>query len=105
MLILCGMVESPILKVTLLTLSMCLSTLTAGGALCNHLDISNEMSGILYGVTNTCATLTGIYGVGITAALIDYGFDWSFPFDVVACLYLLAAAAFLQFGDVVKVFP
>lgn len=88
------------------------------------------MSGILYGVTNTqahtrtphhdlleqgcprqiacafrCATLTGIYGVGLTATLIDYGFDWSFPFDLVACLYLLSAAAFLQFGDVVKVFP
>ena len=42
-LILCGLVESPPLKVTLLTLSMCLSTLTSGGALCNHLDISNQV--------------------------------------------------------------
>eukprot|EP01043_Picozoa_sp_COSAG02_P046112 COSAG02_NODE_4284_length_5548_cov_60.092127_6_plen_65_part_00 len=58
-----------------------------------------------YGVTNSCATLTGIYGVSATAALLDYGFDWSFAFDVVAVLYVLAAACFLQFGDVVKIFP
>ena len=60
---------------------------------------------VRYGLTNTCATLTGIYGVSITAALIDYGFDWSFAFDVVAVLYLLAAACFMQFGDVKLIFP
>ena len=47
----------------------------------------------------------GIYGVSTTAALLDYGFDWSFAFDVVAVLYLLAASCFLQFGDVVQIFP
>ena len=52
MLILCGMVPSSLghaaaIKVVLLTLSMCLSTLVTGGALCNHLDISNSISGIL----------------------------------------------------------
>lgn len=52
MLFLCGMVPSSFahaasVKVVLLTFSMCLSTLVTGGALCNHLDISNSISGVL----------------------------------------------------------
>ena len=52
MLFLCGMVLSSFshaasVKVILLTFSMCLSTLVTGGALCNHLDISNSISGVL----------------------------------------------------------
>ena len=53
MLILCGMVPAGLpyaaaVKLILLTFSMCLSTLVTGGALCNHLDISNQISGVLY---------------------------------------------------------
>ena len=49
-LMLCGMVPSPLAKALLLTAAMALSTAVSGGALCNHLDISTRLSGILFGV-------------------------------------------------------
>ena len=103
-LMLCGMVPSALAKALLLTAAMALSTAVSGGALCNHLDISTRLSGILFGVTNTCATITGICGVRITGSLIEMGFDWSVVFDVVSALWLAAAACFLQWGGAEKVF-
>ena len=47
-LMLCGMVPSPLAKALLLTAAMALSTAVSGGALCNHLDISTRLSGILF---------------------------------------------------------
>jgi len=42
--------------------------------------------------------------VRITGSLIEMGFDWSVVFDVVAALWMLAAACFLQWGGAEKVF-
>jgi hypothetical protein len=40
----------------------------SAGALCNHLDISSELAGVLYGMTNTAATSSGIVGVRLTVS-------------------------------------
>ena len=70
----------------------------------SHLDISSDLSGVLYGLTNTFATTGGIVGVNFSAQLLDRGYDWSAVFCSVAACYLVAAAVFLYFGDAQKKF-
>ena len=76
----------------------------AGGAMSNHLDISTRISGILYGLTNSCATVTGICGVSMSATLLDWGYTWSAIFDMWACLYVVAAIVFNVAGRTDKIF-
>ena len=50
--------------VVLLSVSMALSCFAFAGFGSNHLDIAPRHAGILYGLSNTVATLPGIIGVG-----------------------------------------
>ena len=92
-------------SLTSLSLSWSLSAAGfTGGAMSSHLDISSDLSGVLYGLTNTFATTGGIVGVSFSAQLLDRGYDWSAVFCSVAACYLVAAAVFLYFGDAQKKF-
>lgn len=67
-------------------------------------------AGTSAGITNTGATVTGIWGVSFSAQLLDspttggWGYSWAAVFNLWAGAYFVAAMVFLAFGKVDKLF-
>lgn len=91
--------------VTLLSLTMGLLGVQAGGFASNHQDISTQYASVLFGMTNACASVAGsitVYAVGVV--LDASGQDWALVFRGVAaaclgsaCMYGLCASSEPQF--------
>ncbi len=63
--------EQPFLAVAILSIAVGFSGLQYAGFIVNHVDIAPPFAGILFGISNTAATLPGIlapYAIGVITA-------------------------------------
>jgi ACS family sodium-dependent inorganic phosphate cotransporter len=99
MLLLCRLAlgGAPSLNTALLvlTLSLGLNTASHSGYWAAMVDLDPDRAGLLCGVSNTLATLPGIYGVGLAGLMLDGGAGWSGVFGVAVLHYAAGLAAFL----------
>ncbi|GFR62689.1 vesicular glutamate transporter 2 [Elysia marginata] len=84
-------------------LCLCTGLLSANraGYLSNHLDLAPSYAGILYGITNTVATVPGMVAPIITGALTPTGSssEWRTVFYVCAGVALAGAVIYLLLAD------
>ncbi len=65
----------------------------------NGLDIAPRYADVIYGISNTCATLPGIFGVLITGWLIERTGSYAAPFLLSAAVALFGALIFGLFAS------
>jgi ACS family sodium-dependent inorganic phosphate cotransporter len=88
---------------TAAVLLMCCAT--GAGAFCisgfapNCFDIAPRYADVIWGISNTVATLPGIIGVYITGWLVDSTGTFVAPFLLTAGISLFGAAFYLVFGS------
>ena len=75
-----------------------LSVSNAGFAT-NCFDIAPRHSGVIWGISNTSATLPGIFGVYVTGWLVDRTGSYAIPFFVTGALALFGLVYYLIFGS------
>ena len=83
------------MAVTLLSLTMGLLGMQAGGFASNHQDISSQYASVLFGITNACASIAGsitVYAVGVV--LDASGQDWTLVFRGVAATCIGSAVMY-----------
>ena len=73
--------------VILLTVSMGFSSFSFAGFASNHLDVAPRHAGILFGISNTFATIPGIVGVVLTGYLVDVTGTFASAFYLTAGMY------------------
>jgi ACS family sodium-dependent inorganic phosphate cotransporter len=74
-------------------------SLTTAGFAPNGLDIAPRYADVIYGISNTFATLPGIAGVFLTGWMVDRTGSFVAPFFVTAGVALVGAAIFLVFAS------
>ncbi len=65
----------------------------------NCFDIAPRYADVIWGISNTFATLPGIFGVFVTGWLVDRTGSFAAPFFVTAGISLLGALVFLVFAS------
>ena len=71
---------------------------TAGYAV-NSFDIAPRYADVIWGISNTVATVPGIVGVAVTGWLVQRTGGYSAPFFVTAAVGVVGALVFLKFGS------
>lgn len=84
--------------VVLLSIGLGLASFTFAGAGCNHLDISPRHAGIIFGISNTAATVPGIIGVALTGFMVDQTGTFASAFYLTAGILVFGWLVFLAFG-------
>ncbi len=84
-------------------LIMCCATGTAACAMSgfapNCFDIAPKYADVIWGISNTFATLPGIVGIYVTGWLVDRTGTFGAPFVLTAAVSLFGAAFYLVFGS------
>jgi ACS family sodium-dependent inorganic phosphate cotransporter len=91
-------VNDAVTAVILLTITLGLCGGSMAGFASNHLDISPQHAGVLFGISNTAASIPGIVGVALTGYLVDLSGSFATAFYVTAGVLLLGLAVYLLFG-------
>jgi ACS family sodium-dependent inorganic phosphate cotransporter len=65
----------------------------------NCFDVAPRHSDVIWGISNTSATLPGIFGVYATGWLVDHTGSFAVPFFVTGAVALLGIVVFLAFGS------
>lgn len=91
--------ESPTAAMVLMcfatgTLAFCLA-----GFATNCFDISPRYADVIWGISNTAATIPGILGVYVTGWLLDRTGSYAAPFLLTAGISVAGAIVFLVFGS------
>jgi ACS family sodium-dependent inorganic phosphate cotransporter len=73
--------------------------ITISGFAPNSLDIAPRHADVIWGISNTFATLPGIFGVFLTGWLVDRTGSFAAPFFVTAGVCLFGAVVFLVFAS------
>jgi len=73
--------------------------ITISGFAPNSLDIAPRYADVIWGISNTFATLPGIFGVFLTGWLVDHTGSFAAPFFVTAGVSLFGALVFLVFAS------
>jgi ACS family sodium-dependent inorganic phosphate cotransporter len=89
--------------VALLILALGLGSFSFAGFASNHLDISPQHAGAIFGISNTAGTIPGIIGVALTGILVDHTGSYASAFYVTAGIYLLGLVFYLIFGTGKKI--
>jgi len=76
------------------TLALCV-----GGFTPNGFDIAPRYADVIFGISNTFATVPGIVGVAVTGWLVQRTGSYSAPFAVTAAVAVGGALVFLKFGS------
>ena len=84
--------------VVLLSIGLGLASFTFAGAGCNHLDISPRHAGIIFGISNTAATVPGIIGVALTGFMVEQTGTFASAFYLTAGILVFGWLVFLAFG-------
>jgi len=84
--------------VVLLSAALGLASFTFAGAGCNHLDISPRHAGVIFGISNTAATIPGIVGVALTGLLVDRTGTYAAAFYLTAAVLVSGWLVYLLFG-------
>jgi len=104
MLILLANVQDAALAVVLLTAALGLAAFSFAGFASNHLDIAPRHAGILFGISNTVATVPGIIGVALTGLLVESTGTYATAFYVTAGVYLAGLVVWQLFSTGERVF-
>jgi len=91
-------VDDAVTAVVLLSISLGLASFAFAGVGCNHLDISPRHAGVIFGISNTGATIPGIVGVVVTGVLVDQTGTYASAFYLTAGVYLIGLVFYLLFG-------
>ena len=75
-------------------LAMCMA-----GHAANCFDVAPRYADVIFGISNTFATLPGIIGVAVTGWLVERTGAYSAPFVVTAAVAVTGALVFLKFGS------
>ncbi|MEO8451203.1 MAG: ACS family MFS transporter [Gemmatimonadota bacterium] len=90
-------------SVTTAVVLMCCATGTLafciGGFAPNSFDIAPGYADVIWGISNTFATLPGVVGVAVTGWLVDRTGSYSTPFLVTAAVSAVGALVYLGFGS------
>jgi ACS family sodium-dependent inorganic phosphate cotransporter len=90
-------------SITAALVLMCIATgllaLCLAGFPPNCLDVAPRHADVLYGISNTFATLPGLFGVFITGWLVDRTGSFAVALAVTAGVALLGAVVFLSFAS------
>jgi ACS family sodium-dependent inorganic phosphate cotransporter-like MFS transporter 5 len=93
--------QYPYLGVLCIAIGLAFTGLTYGsGFLVNYNDVGGRFSGMVFGISNTIGTLSGIvapYLVGILTKNKKQE-EWSLVFIVTSCVYLVGAITFIILG-------
>lgn len=76
------------------TFAMCMAGFTV-----NSFDIAPRYADVIWGISNTVATVPGIVGVAVTGWLVQRTGAYSAPFFVTAAVAVVGALVFLKFGS------
>ncbi len=90
--------DDAVTAVILLSISLGLASFAFAGVGCNHLDISPRHAGVIFGISNTAATVPGIVGVAVTGMLVDQTGTYASAFYLTAGIYLFGLVFYLLFG-------
>ena len=74
-------------------------SLTLSGFAPNSFDVAPRYADVIWGITNTGATIPGIVGVAITGWLVDKTGSFTAPFVLTAAFSVLGAAVYVVFGS------
>ncbi|XP_033835222.1 sialin-like [Periophthalmus magnuspinnatus] len=87
--------------VTFLTIATALTGVCISGFIINHLDIAPLFSGIIFGITNTIATIPGMVGPVIARSLTANNTmeEWQTVFYIAAAINLFGATFYTAFGQ------
>jgi ACS family sodium-dependent inorganic phosphate cotransporter len=91
-------VDDAVSAVILLTITLGLCGSSMAGFASNHLDISPRHAGVIFGISNTAASIPGIVGVALTGYLVDLSGSFASAFYVTAGVYLFGLLVYLLFG-------
>lgn len=93
--------EHPFIAVAMLTLSVGFCGFQYPGCFVNHADIAAPFAGILFGLSNSCATIPGIiapYLVGVLTPNKTQE-EWRVVFYISAVIYVIGAVVFGLFAQ------
>ena len=91
--------SSPMGGLLLMCAASGMLALCVGGYASNGFDIAPRYADVIFGISNTFATVPGIIGVAVTGWLIDRTGAYSAPFVVAAAVAVAGALVFLKFGS------
>lgn len=89
--------------VVLLTIGLGLASFSFAGMGCNHLDISPRHAGVIFGISNTAATVPGIIGVALTGFLVERTGTYASAFYLTAGILLSGWVVFSGFATGKKI--
>lgn len=97
--LLAGFVATNITQgVIFITLALGINSLSNVGLSVAHFDINPEFAGVIFGLGNTAATLTGIVGVQVTGLILKWTGSWALVFLAAAFHYVLGVIVWLAFA-------
>ncbi|XP_071171387.1 sialin-like [Mytilus edulis] len=104
MLICLGYVDctTPTLAIVLLILAVSLTGFQYSGYLINHVDIAPPYAGILFGISNSIASVTGFISPSVVGAITNKAQtqdEWQKVFYIAAAIYAFGAVFYLIFGS------
>ena len=87
--------------VVLLTLSVGLSGLNGGGFLVNHLDVGPPFAGVLFGLSNSLATIPGFAGPALVGVIAKHRTveEWRDVFFLTAGVYFFSVVFYAIFAS------
>ncbi|XP_059148786.1 uncharacterized transporter slc-17.2-like [Physella acuta] len=94
--------SQPTLAIILLVLSVSLTGIQYSGFLVNHVDIAPAFAGILFGISNSLAAVTGFISpviVGVITNEKQTRAEWQIVFYIAAAIYLFGAVFFIIFAS------
>lgn len=98
-LLLVPLVTSASGAVAVLAAGFMLQAATVGGLDGNHLDLAPEYVGAIYGLSNSCGTLPGIFGVYVSGAILERTGSWALVFQLAAAVAAFGAAFYLRYAS------
>ncbi|CAL1526709.1 unnamed protein product [Lymnaea stagnalis] len=104
MLIALGYVDcsQPALAIGLLVFAVSLTGIQYSGFLVNHVDIAPAFAGILFGISNSLAAVTGFISpviVGVITAENQTRSEWQIVFYIAAAIYVFGAIFYVIFAS------
>lgn len=104
LLIALGYVEctQPVVAIALLVMAVSIAGFQYSGFLVNHVDIAPAYAGILFGISNSIAAVTGFLSpvvVGIITEERQTRAEWRIVFYVAAAIYLIGAIFYVIFAS------
>ncbi len=90
--------HDPHTAMVLLSTALGLAGFSYAGFASNHLDVSPNHAGAIFGISNTAGTIPGIIGVALTGILVDQTGSYASAFYVTAGVNVVGLVFYLAFG-------